>query len=211
MDLTVLKEYYNDEVYLQAVSNNGEKIGNNILVKSKLYDNMYNLAMNISDSNEVLICYYTKYSAGLRIYNKDLNPVSTGSNILTSTSTQYFDPIAVSVDKDLNLFAVWQNYNSPTHERSKKIYGQFFNKNTSKASNIITLDSTNGYIFNLKCANEGINNYALVYKNDSNLHIIRNYNSTEDIHFRNQDPYYTYSPGNINIVRFRKQKIVYYL
>ena len=199
--------YSDDEVYLQPISVSGEKIGNNILAKSKIYNTKYNLSMNISGNDELLLCVYNRYGAYVQRFNKNLIPVSYWKNILQYSQQQEFDPIDISIDTALSVFSVWKYYDYSNQTRSNKIYGQFFNEDGNQASARMIIDSTGSFIVAMKCKHDGLKNYLIVYKDEYGTYIKRNYDLNENYKFTNRDLYYGYSPTNINIVDFANRKL----
>lgn len=195
------------EVYLQPISKNGLKVGNNIHLESEIYNSYSKLAMNIDENDELQLCWYNNYEAFARRFNKNFNPLNEAQLILKFTAPYYYDPVSISIDKKLNLFAVWKNYDYLNQTYSKLIYGRFFNKNGTPASSIMVLDSTVDYISDLKCQNDGLTDYVLAYKTNLRFIINRNYDFGKKYSFADFIYSYDYGRTNINILRFENHKL----
>lgn len=200
-------QYYNDMVWLQAVSPSGEKIGNNILVKDKVYDQQYELAINVNSNDELLLCWYYRYGSYLKIFDKNLNPISSVKNFMKYSSTQGFQPYTISVDTNFNVFAAWKNFDFVSYTSGNQIFGEFFDRNGRPGTTPFLIDSTNTYIMKIKCKNDGNENYVLVYKDEYNYYIKRKYHLDKDYEFTDRLESYSYAPTSMNIVQFDNQKV----
>lgn len=197
---------YGDLIYFQSIDRNGNKIGNNKILRNNSYSYPYQLAMNIDSTDETLLVLYDKYGAKFRRYNKQLEPVSYEKNLLNYSDSTGFYPFAVSVDDDLNLFAVWKDYNLYTGDDSYYIYGQFFNKDGTQASVKKAIDSTNNYIMMLQCMNDGPEDFLLIYKDPSAFNFKRNYLIDKRTSFNKRYEFYGYNGMYQNIVEFKNKK-----
>ena len=61
-------DYYEEKIWLQAISNTGEKIGSNILIKDNYYNYHFNIDVKSNADDEILVCWFNQYGA----YLKDL-------------------------------------------------------------------------------------------------------------------------------------------
>ncbi len=200
--------FNDDEVYLQKISNSGEKLGDNLLIKTKAYNTKFELAMNIDSADETLIVFYTRYGASIKRFDKNLNPTLTEKYLSKNTYPQSFYPLTISVDTQLNIFYVWKDYDSNSQTSGNKIFGRFFDKNAAPASSIMIIDSTSGYILDIKCQNDGLKDYVLAYKDQYRFYIKRNYSiNDQQYSFIDKDEFYGYEQTDINIVQFTNQKV----
>jgi hypothetical protein len=132
----------------------------------------------------------------------------TEKYLLKNTYPQYFSPLSISVDDELNILAVWKDYDANLQKTGKQIFGQFFDKNGNPASSKMALDSTENYILEIECKNDGLKDYVLVYKDQYRYYIKRNYSiGDQQYSFIDRDEYYGYSQTDINIVKFENQKV----
>lgn len=199
--------YYNDEAFLQLISRSGEKIGSNLKIKDKAYDTSYELAMNTDSTDETLIAIYTRYGASIKRFDKNLTQTLSEKFILKKNYPQSFYPLTISVDDDLNIFAVWKNYDYNIQDSGSEIFGQYFYSNGLPASEIEILDSTRNYILEIKCQNDGLDSYALVYKDQYKFNFKRSYKMESRINFTTVIDYYGYDQAPINILRFLNKKL----
>lgn len=198
--------YSINRIFLQTINNRGEKIGDNILVEDKLYNNQYELAMNVNSNDELLLCWYYRYGAYLKRFDRSLTPLYPEKNFLKSTNTHGYQPFTISVDTALNIFAVWKPLNLSTYDSENQIYGQFFDKLGTAGSDKFLIDSTNSYIMQIKCMNNGNENYAIVYKDQYKYYIKRMYKLDKEYEFIDRFESSGYSSTNINIVKFDNKK-----
>ncbi len=198
---------YNGEisVFLQRISTTGEKIGQNKLVKEGNYYYDYKVALNVNSDDEILICWYNRYGAYTRIYDKNLNILAPEKTLLQISNNNGFNPITVSSDSAFNIFISYINYDYQNYSSDNKIRGRFFDRKGNNYKAFI-IDSVNSYISNIACRNEG-NNFALLYKDGTRIYIKRNYDLDESYFFENSFYSYDYSNNELNIVEFDNQKI----
>jgi hypothetical protein len=197
-----------DIIYFQSIDRTGNKIGNNKIVRNNSYSYPYQLAMNIDSTDETLLVFYDRYRANFRRYNKQLEPVSYEKILLNYSDSTGFYPFAVSVDENLNLFAVWKDYNLYTGDDSYYLYGQFFKKDGTKASVKNTIDSTNNYIMMLQCMNDGLKDFLFIYKDPSAFNFKRNYLNDNRTSFNTRYEFYGYNGMYQNIAEFKNKKAV---
>lgn len=201
-------EYSSDgtSVFLQLVSTNGEKIGQNKLVKGKNYYSYLNLAMNVNDDDELMLCWYDRYGADIRIFDKVLNAVSGEKILLEYSNSIGFQPMTVSIDSLFNILTVWTNFYFQSYSSDNKIRGKFFNQDGNAGSSAFIIDSVNSYVTDFTCKNEG-HNYALLYKDGTKIYLKRNYDLDKKYSFENSFYSYSYAPVQTNIVAFGNQKL----
>jgi len=193
-------------IFLQLVSASGEEIGQSKLVKDKIYNYGYYLSLNVNSNDDILICWYNQYGAYLRKYNKTLNSISTESNFINPADRVTFSPFSISIDKDLNVLAVWKEYNTQLYTYDNKIKGRFFSSQGNSTSDIFIVDSTYEYVSYLKCKNYD-KSYAILYKDNYKVHLKRNYTYDKEYSFYNTFYCYSYGPIQINILEFNNQKV----
>jgi|GEM_PF-1915766 len=200
-------EYYSDgtSVFLQLVSKTGEKIGQNKLVKARNYYSNYNLALNTNSSDEIMLCWYDRYSTNMKIYDNELNSISNEKILLEYSNFMGFNPITVSVDSAFNIFISYTNYDFQNYSSDNKLRGKFFDRNGIGYTGFI-IDSVNSYIYDITSKNEG-HNFALLYKDGSKVYLKRNYNRDKNYVFENSFYSYSYSSNQLNIVEFGNQKV----
>ena len=162
--------YTGSTVFIQLVSNSGEKIGQNKLVKEGTSYFDYNIALNVNSEDEILICWYNSDGASIKIYDKNLNIVVPEKTLLQSSNNIGFYPITVSVDSLFSILTVWTNYDFQNYSRDNKIRGKFFNQDGNASSSGFVIDSVNSYVTNFTCKNDG-NNFALLYKDGSKIYL----------------------------------------
>ncbi|HCY77419.1 MAG TPA: hypothetical protein DHV28_15995 [Ignavibacteriales bacterium] len=197
-----------DEVYLQKISSDGAKLGTNLLIKSIAYNTNYQLAMEIDSTDESLIVFYTRYGASIKRFDKNLNQTFAEKFLMKNRYPLSFSPFTISIDPQLNILAVWQEYDHNNQSSDHKIFGQFFDRNANPASTQLTIDSTVNYILDVKCQNYGLKDYVLVFKDQNRFNFIRSYYvDGQQTKFVDYDEEYSYRQTNINIVRFENQKV----
>lgn len=199
--------YYDDEVYLQLISSTGEKIGSNLKIKDKAYDTSYDLAMSTDSTDETLVVLYTRYGASIKRFDKNLTQTLSEKYILKSNYPQSYYPLTISVDDDLNIFAVWKNYDYNLQDSGSEIFGQYFYSNGVPASVVEILDSTRNYILEIKCQNDGLDNYALIYKDQYKFNFKRSYEIENQKSYITIVDYYGYQEAPINILKFKNKKL----
>lgn len=200
------KEYSNGSgVYLQLMNLSGEKIGQNKLVKEKNYYSNYNLALSVNADDELMLCWYDSYGVYMRIFDKELNPISIEKTLLKYTDSIRFIPLTVSIDSLFNIFTVWTNYNFQNHSSDNKIRGKFFDSN-GNGSMAFIIDSVKSYVSEFSCKNKE-NDFALIYRDGNVVYLKREYNFSKKYLFENSFNSYGYEPPQTNIVEFSNQKI----
>jgi hypothetical protein len=200
-------EEYNNRgnVLLQKVSKAGEKIGLNKLVKGGNYYYDYNVALNVSTFDEILICWYNRYGVDMRVYDNNLVAISGEKTLLEYTSTTNFDPITVSIDTSFNILTVWTNYDYQNSSTDNRIRGKFFDKEGNGFKDFV-IDSISSYVADYTCKNDG-HNYALLFRDDNRIYLKRFYNLEQNYSFKNIFNSYGYYPDQMNIVEFSNQKV----
>lgn len=199
------EDYSSGSAFLQLVSNTGEKIGNNKLVKESITYYKYDISLSVDSNDEILICWYNSYGASMRIYDKNLNILVPEKTLLQFSNNIGFDPITVSVDAAFSIFISYTNYDFQNYYSDNKIRGKFFDKDGNGYKGFI-IDSVNSYISNMTCKNEG-HNYVLLYKDGGKIYLKRNYNLDKNYMFENGFNSYGYGPTQLNIVEFDNQKV----
>ncbi len=199
-------DYYEEKIWLQAISNTGEKIGSNILIRDNYYNYHFNIEVKSNADDEILVCWFNQYGAYLKRFDKNLNVIKEEKNFLPSPPNYRFENIDVSMDTDLNLFASWQRYDLIAGLTENKIYGAFYDKSGIVTKPGFLIDSLNRYSDKIFCANDG-NDFVLIYKEGSNYQIIRDYESNNNARYKAyvQVGYY-YFP-EIDIINFENRKL----
>ncbi len=204
---TGYNEYGSDGVYLQAVNTAGEKIGKNIIVKDKIYYTDFNLAMNVSSNDEILICWYYTYGAYMKSFDKNLLSISNEKNFLSYAENLAFRPFTISVDTGFNILAVWKYYDLKSNTSGNKIVGKIINKYGQSITTTFIIDSTDSYISDIKCKNEGSKDFVIMYNDGYQFHILRRYTLDKDYYYQDNVFSYHYNPSSFNIVRFDNHKL----
>ncbi len=195
------------DLLLQLVNSSGEKVGKNKWIKaSDFYDN-YNIKLNCNSANEIMVCYFNSYGAYLKKFDKNLSALTYDKNFLKYTNSNIFYTLAVSIDSEFNVLAVWSESNNQTYASNNKIYGEFFDETGNAASSIFIVDSSNTNIGYLKCKNYE-KNYAILYKDETRIKLIRKYFFENEFSFNNTFSSYDYNPVQLNIVDFNNQKVL---
>ena len=200
-------DYNEKKIWLQAISNAGEKVGSNILIKDNYYNYHFNIKVKSNDDDEILICWFNQYGAYLKSFDKNLNVIKGEKNFLPPPTNYRFQNIDVSMDADLNIFASWQRYDLIAGLTENKIYGAFYDKSGIVTKPGFLIDSLNRYSDKIFCANDG-NDFVLIYKEGSYYQIIRDYESNNNARYKAyvQVGYY-YFP-EIDIINFENRKLL---
>lgn len=200
-------ENYSQErtVLLQLISTAGEKIGSNKLVKESQTYYDYEVALSVNKADEILICWYNRNGAKMRIYDKELNTLSNEKSLLEYSNFIGFSPLTASVDSAFNIFISYINYDYQNYSSDNKIRGKFFDRDGNGYTGFI-IDTVNSYVTEFTCKNEG-HNFALLYKDGSKIYLKRNYDLDKKYSFENSFNSYGYAPTQTNIVEFSNQKI----
>ena len=192
-------------VLLQLISTTGEKIGSNKLVKESQTYYDYEVALSVNKADEILICWYNRNGANMRIYDKELNTLSNEKSLLEYSNFIGFYPLTASVDSAFNIFISYINYDYQNYSSDNKIRGKFFDRDGNGSTGFI-IDSVNSYVTAFTCKNEG-HNFALLYKDGSKIYLKRSYNLDQKYSFENSFNSYDYAPPQTNIVEFDNQKV----
>lgn len=199
------ENYSTSSAFLQLVSNSGEKIGNNKLVKQSNNYYEYDVSLSVDSNDEILVCWYNQNGASMRIFDKNLNNIIPEKTLLHSSNNISFNPITVSVDSLFNTFISYVNYDYQNYSSDNKIRGKFFDKNGNGSSGFI-IDSVNTYIAEFICKNKG-NNFVIFYRDGTKIYLKRIYDKDDNYTFENSFSDYSYSPTQLNIVEFDNQKV----
>lgn len=199
------ENYSTSSAFLQLVSNSGEKIGNNKLVKESNNYYKYDVFLSVDSNDEILVCWYNQNGASMRIFDKNLNNIIPEKTLLHSSNNISFNPITVSVDSLFNIFISYVNYDYQNYSFDNKIRGKFFDKNGNGSSGFI-IDSVNSYIAEFICKNIG-NNFVIFYRDGTKIYLKRIYDKDNNYTFENIFSDYSYSPTQLNIVEFDNQKV----
>lgn len=199
-------EYSGYAVWLQKIDCSGQKTGSNVIVKGKTYNYSYKLSMNTNSIDEILVCWYYRYGAYLKRFDKNLSTISGEKNFMSYSNNTAFYPFTISVDTGFNLFSVWQDYDLANYTSGTKIFGKFYNQNGQPTSELILVDSADFNQTEIYCKNNG-KDYLVVYFKDSKYHIKRKYFLGNDYYL--DDGFYHYDyPPSINIVKFDKRQFL---
>ncbi len=193
-------------IYIQPISTSGKKLGKNRWVKYDNYYSPFNIAMNINSNDDILLCWYNRYGAYLKKYNKDFTPLTTLNNFIKSKSPYSYNQFAISIDSSFNIFAVWKEYNFETNLYDNKVKGNFFDEIGKSTSQIFIIDSAGYDLYNFHCQNEN-KNFVFLYQRYNTIHLKRKYNFDKEYTFENL--FYTNggAPLQANIAVFNNQKV----
>jgi len=201
-------EYSRDIVWLQKVSSAGKKIGDNLMVKGKLYYEQYELALNVNGNDEILVCWYNRYGANLRVFDGNLVQVVPETNFKTFSKDSAFYPLTISVDDKFNVFAVWRDYSLTNYTSNPRIYGQFHDRYGKATTSSFVIDSVSTNSSFIRCKNYGTNNYVVVYDESYMYKIKRKYTFDKDYYYNTVLNQKYYSILYSNIVKFDNQKLL---
>lgn len=199
-------DYYEEKIWLQAISNTGEKVGSNILIKDNYYNYHFNIELRSNADDEILICWFNQYGAYLKRFDKNLNVIKEEKNFLPSPANYRFENIDVSMDTDLNLFASWRRFDVIADVIENKIYGAFYDKSGFATKTGFLIDSLYQNTEKFFCANNG-NDYVLIYRDYGSYKIIREYESNNNVRYVSYVQVGSYYFPEIDIINFENRKL----
>lgn len=199
-------EYYKNIIWLQAVSALGEKIGSRFKLKGDFFNENIKIAVNTNYKDDIIVCWYSQYGGTSIVLDKSLSVSISEVNFLKYITGQLYRPFNISIDDEFNLFAVWKKYDNASNKYSNQIYGQIFNKFGLPFASPFVVDSTHLYILDIKCKNEGKNDYIIVYKDEARYSMIRRYTLDKEYRYETRLDSYSYSPTSINITKFKNRQ-----
>lgn len=172
-----LDEDYNSNFYLQRISTTGEKLGNNVFVKTNTAYPEDELSFGIDNSGELLICWYNYNYAAIRRADSELNFISSSKTIKQTPINMSFNPIKISIDTSLNILLTWRYYYDSLVISDDAIYGEFYNKDGDLIENQFTIDYSflDPYSLNLSCKNDGLNSIIFFQKDYYQYNLVRRY------------------------------------
>lgn len=196
-----------DEVFLQLVNRNGEKVGANVVVQEQNYYSDFNLSLSVNKEDEIFICWYDTYNAYSRIYSKELIPITNQITLLKSTESYRFQPFVISADSNFNILAIWQEYDYLTNTTDGKIKAKFFKANGGLLTSVFIIDSIAADVYYLNCKNDSTD-YVLIYQTFDDIYVKRYYSEYPEQQFENRLSYYSYFGFQSNIVEFQNRKLL---
>jgi len=204
------QEYNYDNIYLQKVSPQGQKIGANKLVKENY--GTYNVSLHTNENDQIMLCWYSGgYStdnAYLQKYDGNLSPVSSEKHFIQPEQNLRRQPFALSINDDFNILGTWAYYNTAANEYENTIYGVFFNENGYIIFPVIQVETYGGGEIVYSLANYSIDtkNYIVAWRDSRGMNIKRTYSKGGVSSFK--DLYQYYGPGYAGpqILAFENQK-----
>lgn len=191
--------------YVQLVSDAGVKLGQNRVIDSTYDYSTHSISINTNANDEILVALYDTYGIRLKKFSKDLNPLFTRT-ILQNENSIGYSPIAVSIDKNFNVFVAWNYYNLYTGQREYQTHGQFYHLGNLWSPKFI-IDSSYYYVPELVVANDGSDKYVVAKNYYYNSKLIWSYNAGTDkfVHSFNTT---SNAPQKLNIVHFSNHKLL---
>lgn len=199
-------DYYENKIWMQCISNTGEKIGSNILVRDNYYTYHFNVKVNSNVEDEILICYFYQYGAYLKRYDKNLNVILDEKNFIPPLTNYEYSNIDVSIDTAFNIFAASRRRDVNTNVLDNRIFGAFYDKNGIPTKPGFIIDSLNNYTGKIYCANSG-KDYVFIYNNGGSCKVIREYESSNRARFVGYINSGLYYFPEIQIINFDNRKL----
>jgi hypothetical protein len=195
-------------IYLQLVDPGGYKINANQLVKN-IYnpDHTFNVELNVDHQDQILICWYNERSANLQKYDQNLADLAAEKILYKNTSAAAYPLVAVSINKDLNVFITRLNPAGQGNALCGLLYDQE-GKAISRTLIIERFDYT-PYLNTLDNYLTDDGDYIVSWIYNSRLYIWRTYTTDQAYTLRNSfQSSFDYYPLVTDIIHSENHKIL---